>query len=173
MNINLFFICVFAGLAMIYIFFNPMQLQEFDKKEVPQLELLNFSVYDLDTKGLKSVFYGKKGFKYEDRYEVTDMNYTDNSREYIAHLQADFGRYKESVIDLRGNVVYKRADGLTFQTDAASYNQKTAIFQAPNAYTFYRNDDKITGTKLVFDSKENHILSKNIAATYQIQDNGK
>jgi lipopolysaccharide export system protein LptC len=150
-----------------------MKLQEFDTKEIAQLELSNFSVYDLDTNGLKSVFHGVKGYKYKDRYEVSDINYTDNTREYIAHLQSDFGRYKDKIVDLNGSVVYKRADGLTFLTEIASYNQETGVFQAPNAYTFYRNDDKITGTKLVFNSKENHMLSKQISATYQIQDNGK
>lgn len=169
MNINLFFVAIFAALGMIYIFFSPMKLQEFDKKEIAQLELVNFTIYDHDTKGLKSVLHGQKGYKYEDRYEVKDINYTDHTREYLAHLQADFGRYKESVIDLKGDVVYKRADGLTFETDKASYNQKTAVFQAPNRYTFYKNDDKITGTKLFFDSKENHVQSKQITAIYQIQ----
>ncbi len=173
MNINLFFIFVFTVLAMIYTFFNPMKLEEFDKKELAQLELVNFSVYDLDKNGLRSVFHGQKGYKYEDRYEVSDINYTDNTKEYIAYLHSSFGRYKDNIVDLKGNAVYKRADGLTFKTEIASYNQKTGVFQAPNAYTFYRNDDKITGTKLVFDSKEHHMLSKQISATYQIQNNGK
>ena len=158
---------------MIYTFFNPMKLQKFDTKETPQLELSNFSVYDLDKNGLRSVFNGVSGYKYEDRYEVFDINYTDNVREYVANIRSDFGIYKDNIVNMQGNVVYARADGLSFQTDEASYNQKTGVLKTPSAYTLYRNDDKITGTKLVFDSKENHVLSKQISATYQIQDNGK
>jgi LPS export ABC transporter protein LptC len=173
MNINLFFVSIFIGLAMIYIFFNPTKLQQYDTKEIAQLELSNFSVYDLDIKGLRSVFSGLKGYKYANRYEVSDINYTDNTKEYTTNIHSDFGIYKDHIVNVQGNVVFARADGLSFKTDEAFYNQNTGILKTPSAYTLYRNNDKITGVKLVFDNKENRVLSKQISATYQIKDNGK
>lgn len=173
MNINLFFVFIFTGLVMIYVFFNPTKLQQFETKEIAQLELFNFSIYDLDVKGLRSVFSGLKGYKYKDRYEVSDVNYTDNTKEYTTNIYSDFGIYKDHIINLQGDVVFVRADGLSFKTNEAFYDQDTGILKTPSAYTLYRNNDKITGVKLFFDSKENHVLSKQISATYQIQDNGK
>lgn len=158
---------------MIYIFFNPAKLQQFETKEIAQLELFNFTIYDLDKNGLRSIFSGLKGYKYKDRYEVSDINYTDNTKEYTANIQSDFGIYKDNIVNMQGNVVYARSDGLTFKTGEATYNQNTGFLKTPSTYTLYKNDDKITGTKLIFDSKENHVVSKQISATYQINDNGK
>ena len=173
MNINFFFVSIFTGLVMIYIFFNPAKLQQFETKETAQLELFNFSVYDLDIKGLRSVFSGLKGYKYENRYEVSDINYTDNTKEYTTNIHSDLGVYKYHIVNMQGDVVFTRADGISFKTGEAFYDQNTGILKTPNAYTLYRNNDKITGVKLVFDSKENRVLSKQISATYQIKDNGK
>ena len=158
---------------MIYLFFNPTKLPQFEKKETAQLELFNFSIYDLDVKGLRSVFSGLNGYKYENRYEVSDINYTDNTKEYTTNIHSDFGIYKDHIVNAKGNVVFARTDGLSFQTDEAFYDQNTGVFKTPSAYTLCRNNDKITGVKLVFDSKENRVLSKQISATYQIKDNEK
>ncbi len=173
MNINFFFIFIFTALAMIYLFFNPTKLQQFETKEIAQLELFNFTIYDMDKNGLRSVFSGLKGYKFKDRYEVSDINYTDNTKEYTANILSDFGVYKDNIVNMQDHVVYTRSDGLTFKTDKASYNQDTGFLKTPSTYTLYKNDDKITGTKLIFDSKENRVQSQQISATYQIKDNGK
>ena len=158
---------------MIYAFFEPMKLASTDHKEIPQLELTKFRVYELNEKGVKSVFYGLKGYRYasdkSDRYEVYDINYTDYMRENVAHIQADFGVYKDHLVTLEGNVTYVRSDGLNFRSDKATYDQDKAVFRTPSDYTFYRNDDKITGTKLFFDSNATHVTSQKISATYQIK----
>jgi LPS export ABC transporter protein LptC len=173
MNINIFFVAIMAVLGMIYLFFEPMKLAELNHKETPQLELTKFSVYELNEKGVKSVFYGNRGFRFADeqtdRYEVYDINYTDYVRENIAHIASDYGTYRNHLVTLDGNVSYARSDGMTFKSDKATYDQDKAVFRTPGNYTFSRNDDKITGTKLFFDSNATHVTSQKISATYQIK----
>lgn len=173
MNINFYFIYISIGLALIYIFFNPMKLEKFDKGEIAQLELADFTIYDLDSQGLKSVFNGTKGYRYTNRYEVFDINYTDNSKEYIANITSDFGVYKDYVVDMYGNIVYKRADGLTFKSDDGNYNQKTGVLRTEGKYISYRKSDKITGKSLMYDSKNGHVTSKNVFAVYQLKNSEK
>ena len=158
---------------MIYIFFNPMKLEKLDQKEIPQLEITNFTIYDLDKTGLISLFNGAKGFRYKDRYEVSDINYTDNSKEYISSLTSAFGVYKDFKVNMSGDVVYKRDDGLTFKSDNGQYDQKTGVFTTKSKYVSYRNNDKISGEELMFDNKNGHTTSKNVDATYEIKDSEK
>ena len=173
MNINIFFVGIISVLGLIYAFFEPMKIAQLDHKEIPQLEFSKFSVHELNEQGVKSIFYGDKGYRFADektdRYEVYDINYTDYVRENIAHISSDFGTYKDHLVTLNGNVNYTRSDGLTFKSDKATYDQNKAVFRTPGNYTFYRNDDKIAGTKLFFDSNATHVTSQKISATYQIK----
>jgi LPS export ABC transporter protein LptC len=173
MNINIFFVSILAGLAMIYLFFEPMKIAELNHKEIPQLELTKFRVYELNEKGLNSLFIGEKGYRFvnesADRYEVYDINYTDYVRENIAHISSSYGTYKEHLVTLDGNVNYTRSDGITFKSDHATYDQNKAVFRTPGKYFFNKNNDKITGTKLFFDSNASHVTSQKISAVYQIK----
>ena len=169
MNINFYLISITAGLAMIYIFFNPMKLPANNHQEIPQLEITDFTVYDLSKNGLASIFQAQKGFRYKDRYEATDINYTDTSKKYIANISSKFGIYKDSILTMNQDVIYKRADGLTFTSDAGSYNETTGVLTTPDKYVSYKNNDRITGTKLHYNSKDGAFASKGIFATYEIK----
>ncbi|MBU0632403.1 LPS export ABC transporter periplasmic protein LptC [bacterium] len=173
MNINFYFIYISIGLAMIYLFFHPMKLEKFNKSEIAQLELTNFTMYDLNQDGLKSIFSGTKGYRYVNRYEVFDINYTDNSEALIANITSDFGIYKNHLVSMYGDLVYTRADGLTYKSDDGNYNQKTGFLRTESKYISYRNNDRITGDSLVYDSKKGHATSKNVSAIYEITNNSE
>lgn len=173
MNVNLFFIAIASGLAMIYFFFHPMKLGKLNQKEIAQLELEDFTISDIDTKGLKSVFKGTKGYRYLDRYEAFDVNYTDNSKQYRANLQADFGVYKDQVVQMYGDLVYKRSDGLVYISDDGSYNQKNGVLRTQGKYFSYRKDDRISGKNLMYDSKTEKATSDDVDAIYQLKNSEK
>lgn len=173
MNINFYFIYISVGLAMIYLFFHPMKLQKLDNSEVPQLELTNFTMYDLNQDGLKSIFGGTKGYRYINRYEVFDINYTDNSKELISNITSNFGIYKNHLVSMSGDLVYTRADGLTYKSDDGNYNQKTGVLRTVGKYISYRNNDRITGENLMYDSKIGYSTSDNVFAIYQIENSEK
>lgn len=173
MNINFYFVYISIGLAMIYLFFHPMKLDTLDKGEVPQLELANFTIYDLDRNGLKSIFNGTKGYRYQDRYEVFDVNYTDNSRKDISNITSDFAVYKDNIVKMYGNLVYTKADGLIYKSDDGNYDQKTGILRTKGKYISYKNNDRITGNDLMYDSKQGHTTSKNVFAIYTIKNSEK
>ncbi|WP_345991176.1 LPS export ABC transporter periplasmic protein LptC [Sulfurimonas sp. HSL-1716] len=173
MNINFYFIYISVGLAMIYLFFHPMKMEKLDKGEIAQLELTKFTIYDLDKEGLKSIFQGTKGYRYLDRYEIFDVNYTDNSKEQIANITSNFGIYKDYIVDLYGNLIYKRADGLTYKSDDGNYNQRTGVLKTKSKYISYRNNDRITGNSLMYDSKHGHATSKDVSAVYQLKNSEK
>lgn len=167
MNINIFFIFIAAILASIYIFFSPMKLHINKKTKTPQLQLYNFKVYNLTTRGVKSVFGGSKGFKYGSKYIVYDVNYTDDSTKSLANITAQHGMFKQPIIKLYGNVFYKNINGLTFKSNEATYNQSNKVLRTKGKYISYKKNDRITGYKLMYNSKNQKATSKNIVAIYQ------
>ncbi len=167
MNINIFFIFIATLLASIYIFFSPMKLPINKESKTAQLQLSHFTIYSLTTHGVQSVFSGTKGLKYGLKYIVSDVNYTDNSTKSLANITALHGVFKQPMIELDGNVLYKNISGLIFQSNEATYNQTSKVLRTQGKYISYKKNDKITGYKLMYDNKNKKATSKDIVAIYQ------
>ena len=140
MNINIFFSILLFALVMIFVFFKPMQLKEQSFEDVPLFELKLFTLYELDGFGINTLMSGDESIKYEDRYIVNNINYTDNSQKYIANMKANNGIYKENSVSLNGDIIYIREDGLTFKTEKAIYNKKEQLIRADTTFISYRGE---------------------------------
>ena len=168
MNINIFFLAISSFLLVILFAFKPLDIKQQKFVDVPQFNILSFKMHELDTKGLVTLMSGTEGTKYSNRYVVKNIDYTDNSKEYIANMKADDGIYKEEIVTLTGNVVYFREDGLTFKTNKATYNKKTSISRANGKYVLYQNKNKVVGKKLKYNNNKDKISSQDVTAKYQL-----
>ena len=106
MNISIFFSAIIFAMFLILVLFKPLNIKQQDFGEIPIFELTNFKVMELDEKGLTTVMNGDKGIRYKDRYVVNNIDYTDNTKKYLANMKANKGIYKDDIIDLEGNLVY-------------------------------------------------------------------
>ncbi len=158
---------------MIYYFFKPMNIKQHKFIDVPLFELSSFTLYELDDSRLTTVMKGNKAVRYSNRYEVSQINYTDNSEKYISNMKANRGVYKNDIIDLKGKVIYTREDGLIFETDEAIYNKKTNITQSDREFVMYRGGDRVVGSFLKYNNILNSAVAKNITAKYQLQESKK
>jgi LPS export ABC transporter protein LptC len=170
MNINFFFISLIAGLIGIFIYFKPLYIKEQVFIDVPLFELNNFVLYELDNYGLTTLMSGESTVKYSNRYEVHAINYTDNSKKYMANMQSDYGIYKDNDIILNGNIKFVREDGFTFETDKAKYNKLNNLITTDGKYTSFREKNSIVGSSLEFNNKLNRIKSSNVTVTYQLEE---
>ncbi len=139
-------------------------------KDVPLFELSDFTMYELNTAGLSTILLGSTSTRYADRYTIADMDYTDNSKKYIANMVSDFGVYKNEIVELNGHVAYVREDGLTFKSQKALYNKKTADVISDTKYTAYLNDNIVTGDYIKYNNISKKIYSKNVVAIYQLKE---
>jgi LPS export ABC transporter protein LptC len=157
---------------MIFIGFKPLDVKQREFVDVPLFQLEDFTLYELNENGLVTLMKGSKAIRFSDRYKVTNIDYTDNSKVFIANMRADDGLYRdlEDIIDLKGNVVYNREDGLIFESDEATYNQKSAIAHTNKDYVIYRDKNIVVGKSLLYDNRLNTVKSKNVVAKYQIQE---
>jgi len=169
MNINIFFISVLSSLVMIFFFFKPLSLKQQDFIDVPLFELNQFTLYELDKVGLTTLMRGTNALRYSNRYVVKDMDYTDNSKEYIANMRATNGIYQENILKLDGDITYIREDGLTFTTDKVTYNKNTNIASTDSDYVLFQGDsNRVSGKSLYYNNVLNKIESKYVIAKYKI-----
>jgi len=140
---------------------------------VPLFQLTGFEVYELDTKGLKTILLGDSSERYSDRYSVQGIDYTDNSELYIANMRSDYGLYRGSVVELDGNVTYIREDGLTFKSQKALYDKNSTLLYTDEEYTLFKGEDRVRGDSLRYNNTKNIIDSKNIEVIYQLQEGKK
>ncbi|WP_455756046.1 LPS export ABC transporter periplasmic protein LptC [Sulfurimonas sp.] len=168
MNINIFFLLIVAGLSMIFFLFKPLNIKEQKFDDIPLFELEKFKLIELSNSGLTTILDGAKGIKYSDRYEILHVDYTDNSKKYLANMKANNGLYKGDTINLNGDVVYSREDGLSFKTQKATYSKKTNIAKSTTNYVSYLGNNKIEGSYIEYNNLTKVIKSKNIKANYQL-----
>ena len=155
---------------LIYIFFQPLKIKQQEFDDVPLLTIENFIMYELQSTGLQTVMSGTKALRYTQRYIVDDINFIDSSEEFVSSMQADNGIYKNNIVDLKGNVVYKREDGLTFESDTLKYNTKNSTAQTQDDYLAHQDKNSMRGASFIYDSINNTMKSKQVTVKYQLQE---
>ncbi len=165
----MFFVIILSALIAIFFLFKPMDIKKQKFGDVPLFELTAFTLHELDRVGLQTVMSGDNAIRYSNRYTVKNIDYTDNSKEYIANMKAKQGIYKNEIVELEDDVVYSREDGLTFETSKAIYNKKTNIAIADADYVSYRGENVVNGSFVKYNNSLNRVESKNVTATYQLK----
>jgi len=171
LNANYFFIAIALLLSAILYFFKPMQIDETVKGEIAQLEMRNFTLYELDVNGLKDVMIGRLALRFKDRIEISDIDYTDSSRSHQNNLQADYGTYDNvELITLEGNVRYYREDGMRFRSEKAIIHQKKETVAAVGPFTLEKGSENAVGTDLFYDSKNGITKADNVTGLFDIKE---
>ena len=155
---------------MIFVFFKPLDIKHQEFIDVPQLEMKKFTMYELVLDGLKTYMTGDNATKYDDRFVIDDMNYTDKSQKYTANMCAKKGIYKDTKVILRGDVVYSRENGFIFKTQKLIYDKNTSIAISDVGYTAKMGENVVHGTYIKYNNLLNKVYSKNIEAIYQLQE---
>lgn len=155
---------------MIYFLFKPMKLKEAKTEELAQFSLFSFTLYELDKIGLTTLMKGDEAIKYKNRYVVKNIDYSDNSKEYLVKMRAKNGLYKDEIIHLNGDVWFNRADGVNFFSQEVVYNTATGIAVSEVDYVSYMGLNQVQGSEIIYDNKNNNIKSKNVYAIYDMQE---
>ncbi len=173
MTIHSFLLLVTALLAGIYLFFRPMEVERPDDRELAQLDLRAFTVYELDKNGLIRMMYGDNGQRYKDRYEVRDISYTDSSNALTQDMTADYGTYRDEEMELKGNVIIRRSDATDVMSEFVSYDKSKNIVRSDGPFVMLRPDTRIDGEGLVYNMAEGHATAKKMTVNYTIPEQGK
>lgn len=155
---------------MIFFLFKPLDIKQQIFDDIPLFEISSFTLYELNTESLITLMSGDKSIRYKDRYTVSNIDYTDNSKKYIANMKADNGIYKDDIISLTANVKYMREDGLVFKTQNAIYNKKTNITYIEKDFSSQGQDYKLNGEALRYNNVLNTALANRVTVSYQLKE---
>ena len=169
MNINTLILGIAALLGSIFFFFKPLAIKQSPNKEIAQLELHNFMMYEFDTDKLVDIATGQKALRYKDRDLLYDFVFSDNSNNALVSLSADMGRYKNDTIDLHGHVLYTKSDDIEFKSEHVFYDRKKAYAKSDVPFSASMGKNRVVGKTLYYDLKRDRIKSKDIYAIYNIQ----
>jgi len=157
-------------LLFILFVFKPLKIKEQKFVDVPLLEMSKFTMYELNKVGLQTSMAGSNALRYADRYEVKEINFRDNSKKFISKMKADFGVYKNDIVDLKGNITFLREDGLKMQSKTLHYNIKNSIAQTDDAYILNMQKSQMRGSSIVYDTLHRKLYSKDITMTYNLKE---
>lgn len=170
MNIVTFYTFIGAVLVGIFIFFKPLDVEIDAPEDLAQIELDRFLVHEVTVEGVKTILGGGHARRYEDRYVVEDINLTDLSGTHEQNMKADHGTYKGSIISLKEHVRFRRDDGIFFECDQAVYNQDTAVANTIGGFVLWQDDDRVSGTQLVYNTKTGDVSAKNVTGFYELKE---
>lgn len=170
MNINYFFSSVLIALLMIFFLFKPIEIKQQKLQDIPLFNISTFTMHELDKSGTLTLMHGKEAAKYLDRYTIEKMDFTDNSKKYVANMKSNSGIYKNGIVYLEGDIVYLGREGLTFKTQKATYDRKSAVAATEGDFLLYRGSNRVNGENLKYNSSLERVESKNVTAKYQLQE---
>lgn len=173
MKITHFFVILVLFAASLLVLLKPQEYSISKDTKVPQLEIEDFTVYEVSEEGVQNVISGTLGRQYPDYYEVENAHYIENKNRLGEHIYADHGKFKKEVVYLDDNVRYFREDGLSFESDHAVYHTKKEHLYVPKNFTLTQNENIIYGMELNYEVKTGAIAAEKIDATYYIEEKRK
>lgn len=169
MSINLFFMAILGGLLVMFAYFKPSYNASGNGREIPNIELYSFVVYEIGTHGMERFFEGKEGKRFEDRYVISSAKFSNNSNRLFESIRADNALYKDNFITLTQNVHYVREDGMEFRSDEGTYDQKNAVIRTQGPFIITQNRNRVEGTELYYNTVDDTVSADKIRGSYQMQ----
>ncbi len=145
-----------------------MDIEQFDNNDTAMLELHNFKLYNIGLDGLDMMLQGSYAERYSNRYEIHDLNYTNNSAQEQQKMIATRAMYQDKTLYLNGNVVYKKGNNFMFTSDEAQYDEKTKNASTTGKFELKSSDGIFSGYELQYNSESEKVKAKTITATYHL-----
>jgi LPS export ABC transporter protein LptC len=173
MKVTHFFIIMLGFSLSLFIFLRPEQLAKPSGEVLPQLEIEDFTLYEMDETGVTSVVSGSDAKQYVSHYEVENAHYIENKNKLGEHLYADHARFEKDIAYLNDNVRYFREDGLSFESDKAIYNTNKENLYVPGSFVLTQNENVVYGKELYYNSITGKMKANEIDANYYIIEDKK
>jgi len=116
-----------------------------------ELEFTNTTFTEVDTVKLQSHAYGTYGIRDDG---VLTINNLDYKTETIKYLVAKKGTYMGNTIYLEGDVVMDDANGYTYETQQAEYDQGTEILNITAPFVAKDETNIIKGDTFTYNTRK-------------------
>ncbi|WP_200763900.1 LPS export ABC transporter periplasmic protein LptC [Nitrosophilus alvini] len=170
MKLSHFLFFILAGSLLWTLFMKPRVLEKKEAKSTAELVFKNFLILEIEQEGIKKNIIGQEGRKFADRYEIDKIKYFKKNGDF-EELTAKRGVYKNDIVRVFGDVVYKKGKDFIFKSQRAKYDTKKEIVSTDTKFTLITKSAVVNGRDLIYYRKRGKILAKKIDA--KIFENGK
>ena len=170
MNINMLLLLLGVVLGSIFLFFKPLHIVVAkSNKEIPQAELRNYTLYELDTTKMIDLMQGSEALYFKNKEILKDFVFIDNSHKELMTLSAKEGQSKHFLIELQKDVRYTKGEGFELKTQHLLYDRKKGIVWNDVAFVVEMNGSVFQGSKLYYDLNKRIFKAKNVEIIYKVE----
>ncbi|WP_295053647.1 LPS export ABC transporter periplasmic protein LptC [Sulfuricurvum sp.] len=169
MSINLFFVLILGLLIGMYGYFSPDDRAAQDNREIPKIELTDFTLYEISHKRIDHILEGKEGKKFDEYYVITSAKFSDNTKNLFQTIRSDNADYRNNIIKVDGNVHYVREDGLEFRSHEGTYDSKASLIRTKGAFVITQNANHVEGTALNYNTEHDTVSADHVRGSYQLK----
>lgn len=146
----LFALFIFGSSSTLF-FTNNGEIHGAIGKEVPNIEMHDFTLYLINDRYVQVIAEGEEVFRYEDREEFRNVLLKQLNRNMQEQLKAPIFISQNNLYTFPRSVTYTRSDGLTFWSDVGSYDYKSRVFQGEGEFTMDNTVMSTYGYNIYYD----------------------
>ena len=161
-------ICIFLFMFFALVaYISPIDKnnKQSSKSDIALVTFYDSIMYTLDINGINRFIVSKK----VERYKTKDLMYNgimtiqkkSKNKKIFDYLSADFIEKKANNLKFNKNVVLKRDDYLTLNTNQLLYNMKTNIAQNSTSFDAYYHDNYLKGKSFFLNLDSNYMRANN------------
>lgn len=161
MGLRLEFVLTVAivGIVSSVLMFKLSSTSSKNKAFTKELEFTNTTLIEVDTRKVLGRSYGTYGVRENGILTVDNLKYHTDT---IESLLSKKGRFEGDMLYLDGDVVMQEKDGYTYETQHATYNQKTEILNIIAPFTALRDKNRMRGNTLRYDTRKKEAFGTTI-----------
>lgn len=165
-----FFGLLALSLLSLVFFTSDEEIHQNIGKEVPNIEINDFTLYLINPQYFQSFSYGAKAMRYNDHEEIRDIFIEQyNPQSVNEFIYAPFVVNKGGQYTFSQGANYLREDGLHFWSEWGTYNYKSRIFQGKGNFHLISNTTDTKGVNIFYNAFSNEIRADNIKVDIQIR----
>lgn len=120
-------------------------------KEVPNIEIHNFTLYLINDHFVQAISEGREALRYENREEFYDVSIDQVNQSVGEYLTAPFAMSEYNRYIFPRGVDYVRSDGLSFWSESGSYEYKIRVFTGKGAFKMNNETTDAIGRNIYYD----------------------
>lgn len=155
-------ITIVIGLILVSFFLIKVDQKSLEKSESSkELSFSDTRLIEVDTQNMLGLAHSRYGEVENKRLTLSDIVYHTDK---VNLLRAQKGIYEGDYLILEGNVTLNQKEGFDYTAEKAVYNKKSQILTIDSSFEAHLNENKISGTYLVYNVKEKTVTGQNIKA---------
>ncbi|MCX2717220.1 hypothetical protein OQH61_05660 [Helicobacter sp. MIT 21-1697] len=164
-RIYAFFIVLLGfSLSSIIFFTSDNALYANIGKEVPNIEISDFTLYLLNAQYTQAISQGSKALRFEDHEEIYDIFVNQINNKLNEYMYAPFVLSKNKLYTFSQGADYLRIDGLSFWSKWGIYNYQKRIFKGKGDFILQNSTTKATGKNIYYDMFKGDLRADSIKA---------